>query len=94
VHTKTKDSLRDQNKHVDKIKMDQNAALDRMFVKGRNVGAWPRHPSRACLMGNAVGQGMPYPFAGHQVTLISGRSFAGRFILGTNVIVFAPIWLL
>ena len=27
-----KDSLRDQNKHVDKVKMDQNAALDRYVL--------------------------------------------------------------
>ena len=27
-------SLRDQNKHVDKVKKDQNAALDRYFLYG------------------------------------------------------------
>ena len=27
-----KDSLRDQNKHVDKVKKDQNAALDRYIL--------------------------------------------------------------
>jgi hypothetical protein len=27
-----KDSLRDQNKHVDKVKIDQNAALDRYVL--------------------------------------------------------------
>jgi hypothetical protein len=31
VH-RDKDSLRDQNKHVDKVKMDQNAALDRYVL--------------------------------------------------------------
>jgi hypothetical protein len=28
-----KDSLRDQNKHVDKVKMDQNAALGRYVLQ-------------------------------------------------------------
>jgi hypothetical protein len=29
-----KDSLRDQNKHVDRVKMHQNAALDRYVLEG------------------------------------------------------------
>jgi hypothetical protein len=37
-----KDSLRDQNKHVDKVKKDQNAALDRYILYGGlGQSTWP-----------------------------------------------------